>query len=59
MHSTASLTNDLGADSLDIIELVMELEKGLDIEISDDTWYNVNNIQDIYDIIVRRIADKA
>lgn len=33
---TASFTNDLGADSLDIVELVMDFEKTFGIEISDD-----------------------
>ena len=32
----ASFTNDLGADSLDIVELIMEFEKTFDIEIPDD-----------------------
>ena len=33
---TASFTNDLGADSLDIVELIMEFEKQFNIEIPDD-----------------------
>jgi acyl carrier protein len=33
---SASFTGDLGADSLDIVELVMDFEKTFDIEISDD-----------------------
>ena len=32
----ASFQNDLGADSLDIVELIMEFEKVFDIEIPDD-----------------------
>ena len=32
----ASFQNDLGADSLDIVELIMEFEKTFDIEIPDD-----------------------
>ena len=32
----ASFQNDLGADSLDIVELIMEFEKKFDIEIPDD-----------------------
>ena len=32
----ASFTNDLGADSLDIVELIMDFEKKFDIEIPDD-----------------------
>ena len=33
---TASFQNDLGADSLDIVELIMEFEKKFEIEIPDD-----------------------
>ena len=33
---SASFQNDLGADSLDIVELIMEFEKTFDIEIPDD-----------------------
>ena len=32
----ASFTNDLGADSLDTVELIMEIEKEFDIQIPDD-----------------------
>ena len=33
---TASFTNDLGADSLDIVELIMDFERQFDIKIPDD-----------------------
>ena len=33
---SAGFTNDLGADSLDIVELIMEFEKQFNIEIPDD-----------------------
>ena len=33
---SANFTNDLGADSLDIVELIMEFEKQFNIEIPDD-----------------------
>ena len=33
---TASFQNDLGADSLDIVELIMDFEKKFEIEIPDD-----------------------
>ena len=42
----ASFTNDLGADSLDTVELIMEFEKAFDINIPDDkaeTLYTVGN----------------
>ena len=36
VKESASFQNDLGADSLDIVELIMEFEKVFDIEIPDD-----------------------
>ena len=36
MVSAASFTNDLGADSLDTVELIMEFEREFDIQIPDD-----------------------
>lgn len=46
---TASFTNDLGADSLDIVELIMDFEKEFNIEISDDEAGD--NIQTVGDAI--------
>jgi acyl carrier protein len=37
----ASFTNDLGADSLDTVELIMEFEKKFDIQIPDDQAENM------------------
>ena len=37
----ASFTNDLGADSLDTVELIMEFEKEFDIQIPDDLAENI------------------
>ena len=37
----ASFTNDLGADSLDTVELIMEFEKEFDIQIPDDQAENL------------------
>ena len=36
MVANASFTNDLGADSLDTVELIMEFEREFDIQIPDD-----------------------
>ena len=36
VSTEASFTNDLGADSLDTVELIMEFEKEFDIQIPDD-----------------------
>jgi acyl carrier protein len=40
----ASFTNDLGADSLDTVELIMELEKEFDISIPDDQAEKISTV---------------
>lgn len=40
----ASFTNDLGADSLDTVELIMEFEKEFDIQIPDDQAENIQTV---------------
>ena len=42
----ASFTNDLGADSLDTVELIMELEKEFDIQIPDDEAEGIVTVGD-------------
>ncbi|MBX3118501.1 MAG: acyl carrier protein [Fimbriimonadaceae bacterium] len=43
---TASFTEDLGADSLDVVELVMALEDEFGIEIPDDEVSNIKTVGD-------------
>jgi acyl carrier protein len=40
----ASFTNDLGSDSLDTVELIMEFEKEFDIQIPDDQAENITTV---------------
>ena len=47
----ASFTNDLGADSLDTVELVMSLEEEFDCEIADEEAENITTIQQAIDYI--------
>ena len=47
----ASFTNDLGADSLDTVELIMELEKEFGMSIPDDQAENISTVQDAIDYI--------
>jgi acyl carrier protein len=42
----ASFTNDLGADSLDTVELVMEFEKEFEISIPDEQAENIKTVGD-------------
>ncbi|MEB3211371.1 MAG: acyl carrier protein [Leptolyngbyaceae bacterium] len=51
----ASFANDLGADSLDTVELVMALEEEFDIEIPDEAAEEIATVQSAVDYI----ADKA
>ena len=44
--STASFTDDLGADSLDTVELIMEFEKEFDIQIPDDQAEKIATVGD-------------
>jgi len=44
--STASFVDDLGADSLDVVELVMGLEEEFDIEIPDEDAEKIATVQD-------------
>ncbi len=49
--ASASFTDDLGADSLDQVELVMALEENFDIEIPDDAAEKIRTVQDAIDYI--------
>ena len=51
----ASFITDLNADSLDIVELVMAIEKEFDIEIPDDEAEKIRTVQDAIDYIVAHV----
>lgn len=46
VSNEASFTNDLGADSLDTVELIMEFEKEFNIAIPDDQAENIQTVGD-------------
>ena len=48
---TASFVDDLGADSLDRVELVMALEETFDVEIPDDDAEKIATVQNAIDYI--------
>ena len=52
---TSSFIEDLGADSLDIVELVMTLEETFDIEIPDDDAEKMQTIADAIDYLKERV----
>ena len=51
----ASFTNDLGADSLDTVELVMEFEKAFNLQIPDEDAEKISTVGDA----VRYLSGKA
>ncbi len=46
-----NLFNDLGADSLDVVELLMILEHEFNVKFSEDDTANVKTVGDLYDMI--------
>ncbi|MCA9177246.1 MAG: acyl carrier protein [Planctomycetales bacterium] len=48
-----SFVNDLGADSLDTVELVMELEEEFDIDIPDDSADKIQTVGEAIDFIMQ------
>ncbi len=47
----ASFVDDLGADSLDLVELIMAMEEGFDIEIPDEDAEKISTVQDAIDYV--------
>ena len=55
---STSFQEDMGADSLDIVELVMELEEEFEITIPDDQAEKIKTVGEAIDYIEREIAKK-
>jgi acyl carrier protein len=53
--ATASVIDDLGADSLDLVELVMALEEEFDLEIPDEEAEKITNVQNIFDYMANAL----
>ena len=51
----ASFVDDLGADSLDIVELVMAFEEEFDLEIPDEDAEKINTVGDVVDYLKSRV----
>ncbi len=52
----ASFTNDLGADSLDTVELIMEFEKEFNIAIADDQAEKIGTVGDAVTFIENNVS---
>ncbi|HEX6983540.1 MAG TPA: acyl carrier protein [Balneolaceae bacterium] len=51
----ANFTNDLGADSLDTVELIMEFEKEFDISIPDEDAENIATVGNAVDYLKEKV----
>jgi acyl carrier protein len=51
VDNTASFVDDLGADSLDIVELVMAFEEAFDLDIPDEDAEKIKTVKDAVDYI--------
>ena len=58
VDNSASFVEDLGADSLDIVELVMAFEEAFEIEIPDEDAEKIATVKDAIDYIEGRISKK-
>ena len=59
VKNDASFVDDLGADSLDTVELVMALEEEFDIEIPDEEAEKIRTVQQAVDHIGTFLKEKA
>jgi len=53
------LVEDLGGDSLDMLELIMALEERFGLEVPDEDTEYIKTVRDITDYVKRRLAESA
>ncbi len=53
INEDSKLIDDLGADSLDLVDLVMALEEKLGVKIDDDKLQKISTVKDVVDYIVK------
>jgi acyl carrier protein len=58
VDNTASFVDDLGADSLDIVELIMAFEEAFDLDIPDEDAEKITTVKDAIDYIEGKMAKK-
>lgn len=56
VSENANFTNDLGADSLDTVELLMEFEHVFGIKIPDEETSNIATVKDAIDKVAEKLA---
>lgn len=55
----ASFTGDLGADSLDTVELIMEFEKEFDLSIPDEKAENITTVEEAVKYLEAQMEEKS
>lgn len=55
----ASFTDDLGADSLDLVEFIMGIEEEFDVEIPDDDAEKLKTVGEALDYVMAKLEAKA
>ncbi|WP_448532135.1 acyl carrier protein [Pseudothermotoga sp.] len=53
IKETSKLIDDLGADSLDLVDLVMAFEEEFGVKIADDQLQKISTVKDVIDYIVK------
>ena len=56
MRPDADILEDLGADSLDVVEMVMAIEEAFDIEIADEDAEAMRTVGDVEAYVVKRLS---
>ena len=56
MTAEANILDDLGADSLDVVEMVMAIEEEFDIEIADEDAESMRTVGDVESYVAARLA---
>lgn len=56
IRSDSKIADDLGADSLDVVELVMQLEDEFDIEVPDEAAESIRTIADVEKYVADHVA---
>jgi NADH dehydrogenase (ubiquinone) 1 alpha/beta subcomplex 1 len=59
VHVDAHLVNDLGLDSLDVVEVVMAFEDEFSIEVNDTDAENVLTVQDAIKLVSKQLGVQA
>ena len=58
VKESSSFESDLRADSLDLVELVMELEEKFEVEIPEEDFLEVRTVGDLVRYIERKLAER-